>query len=263
MAIETEPGTIQQPGGADPGAPGPVRAWWMRPAVHTAIIGAVVGYAFGHWLGNLITSGYPQAGTGGGSPDVERHPDRARLPVHGDRLADRARHLQRPGQPDARQAAARLSAARRRRHRPGQVLQVHPRPQGGGHPVPGRHGRLLLHGRPVRDGDQDRAAVAGQPRVQLQRLHRDRRRARHDDDDADDVGHPRAVRQLPGPADDRVQAGRVPAARGAVVLADADRVPGPAVGDPARRLPHGLDRLPVVVGPGRARAPTPTRSRSG
>ncbi|MGN6791313.1 MAG: cbb3-type cytochrome c oxidase subunit I, partial [Streptosporangiaceae bacterium] len=70
MAIETEPGTTQQPGGADPGTPGPVRAWWMRPAVHTAIIGAVIGYVFGHWLGNLIDSGYPQILPGGGQPDT-------------------------------------------------------------------------------------------------------------------------------------------------------------------------------------------------
>ncbi|HKR67306.1 MAG TPA: cbb3-type cytochrome c oxidase subunit I [Streptosporangiaceae bacterium] len=69
MAIETEPGTTQQPGGADPGATAPVKAWWMRPAVHTAIIGAVIGYIFGHWLGNLIDSGYPQIQPGGGQPD--------------------------------------------------------------------------------------------------------------------------------------------------------------------------------------------------
>src|SRR6266516_4711674 len=70
MAIETEPGTIQQPGGAGPGASGPVRARWMRPAVHTAIIGAVAGYLFGHWLGNLIASGYQQVLSGAGQPDV-------------------------------------------------------------------------------------------------------------------------------------------------------------------------------------------------
>jgi cytochrome c oxidase subunit 1 len=70
MAIETERGTIQQPGGAGPRTPGPARAWWMRPAMHTAIIGAVVGYAFGHWLGNLIASGYPQVLAGAGQPDV-------------------------------------------------------------------------------------------------------------------------------------------------------------------------------------------------
>ncbi len=46
----------------------------MCPAVHTAIIGAVLGYVFGHWLGNLITSGYPQAATGGGSSDTNDTP---------------------------------------------------------------------------------------------------------------------------------------------------------------------------------------------
>src|ERR1022692_342221 len=52
MAIETEPGTIQHSGGGEPPGPGGTRAWWMRPGIHTAAIGAVLGYAFGHWLGN-------------------------------------------------------------------------------------------------------------------------------------------------------------------------------------------------------------------
>src|SRR5215471_19978089 len=39
------------------------RDWWARPGIHTAIIGAVVGYAFGHWLGNVIAAGYQQIGT--------------------------------------------------------------------------------------------------------------------------------------------------------------------------------------------------------
>ena len=60
MAIETEPGTTQQPGGADPGTPGPVRAWWRRPAIHTAILGAVVGYVVGHWIGNIFSADYQQ-----------------------------------------------------------------------------------------------------------------------------------------------------------------------------------------------------------
>ena len=59
MAIETEPGTIQHPGGGQPGAAGQVRAWWMRPGILTAVAGAAVGYAFGHWLGNYLASGYP------------------------------------------------------------------------------------------------------------------------------------------------------------------------------------------------------------
>jgi len=60
MAIETEPGTTQQPGGADPGTPGPVRAWWRRPAIHTAVLGAVVGYVVGHWIGNIFSADYQQ-----------------------------------------------------------------------------------------------------------------------------------------------------------------------------------------------------------
>src|SRR5215469_3046112 len=52
MAIETEPGTTQQPGGGAPASGSHTRAWWARPAIHTGLIGAVIGYAFGHWLGN-------------------------------------------------------------------------------------------------------------------------------------------------------------------------------------------------------------------
>ncbi len=87
------------------------------------------------------------------------------------------------------------------------------------------------------------------PRLHLAGLRGDRRRARHDDDDADDLGHPRPVRQLPGPAHDRRQAGRLPPGRGAVVLADADGVPDPAVGPAARRLPVRLDRVRAAVDP--------------
>ncbi len=70
MAIETEPGTTQQPGGGAPAGEPAQRAWWMRPAIHTGVIGAVVGYAFGHWLGNYWAvptptspAAYQQVGT--------------------------------------------------------------------------------------------------------------------------------------------------------------------------------------------------------
>ncbi len=59
MAIETEPGKAQLPGGGEPASGKTGRAWWARPGMHTAVVGAVLGYAFGHWLGNLIASGYP------------------------------------------------------------------------------------------------------------------------------------------------------------------------------------------------------------
>ena len=64
MAIETQPGTTQeQPSGGGPAGPRPVRAWWRRPAIHTALIGAVIGYIAGHWFGNFIAAGYQQVGT--------------------------------------------------------------------------------------------------------------------------------------------------------------------------------------------------------
>jgi cytochrome c oxidase subunit 1 len=63
MAIEIQPESVQQPGGREPGGIPKARPWWMRPAVHTALLGAVIGYLLGHWLGNFVASGYQQIGT--------------------------------------------------------------------------------------------------------------------------------------------------------------------------------------------------------
>jgi len=63
MAIETQPDSAQAPGGREPGGTPKERSWWLRPAFHTALIGAFAGYAFGHWLGNFIGSQYQQVGT--------------------------------------------------------------------------------------------------------------------------------------------------------------------------------------------------------
>jgi cytochrome c oxidase subunit I len=66
MAIDMQPESTREPGapepgGGEPGAPPPpVRAWWRRPAVHTGLVGAVLGYLLGHWLGNFIAHGYTQ-----------------------------------------------------------------------------------------------------------------------------------------------------------------------------------------------------------
>ncbi len=60
MAIEIQPESAQAPGAGEPGAPRTARPWWLRPAWHTAIIGAVIGYFFGHFLGNWLGSGYQQ-----------------------------------------------------------------------------------------------------------------------------------------------------------------------------------------------------------
>ena len=64
MAIETQPESAQAPGGGEPGVPPRrQRPWWLRPAFHTALIGAVIGYFLGHLLGNFIGSQYQQVGT--------------------------------------------------------------------------------------------------------------------------------------------------------------------------------------------------------
>jgi cytochrome c oxidase subunit I len=60
MAIEIHPESVQRPSGGEPAAAPKQRAWWLRPAIHTALIGAVLGYALGHWLGNYFASGYQQ-----------------------------------------------------------------------------------------------------------------------------------------------------------------------------------------------------------
>ncbi|HZC41059.1 MAG TPA: cbb3-type cytochrome c oxidase subunit I [Streptosporangiaceae bacterium] len=53
MAIEAQPGADRMhpagPGGGD------ARPWWLKPAVHTGLIGAVLGYLFGHWLGSALS----------------------------------------------------------------------------------------------------------------------------------------------------------------------------------------------------------------
>jgi cytochrome c oxidase subunit I len=55
MAIETQPERAH--GAGDSGrASRRQRPWWMRPAIHTAIVGAVIGYLLGHLLGNVLES---------------------------------------------------------------------------------------------------------------------------------------------------------------------------------------------------------------
>src|SRR5215468_1715040 len=57
MAIEATPGAGRiQPVGGEPGGPAEVRAWWRRPAVHTGLIGAVIGWFIGNWLGLRVAS---------------------------------------------------------------------------------------------------------------------------------------------------------------------------------------------------------------
>ena len=58
MAIEAQPGA----GRMQPvsGGPESARPWWMKPAVHTGVIGGIIGYLLGHWLGNALSYDYAQ-----------------------------------------------------------------------------------------------------------------------------------------------------------------------------------------------------------
>ncbi len=60
MAIETQPEQARGSGGGVPAGASTPRPWWMRPGIHTAIIGAVIGYLVGSFLGSYLT------GTGNG-----------------------------------------------------------------------------------------------------------------------------------------------------------------------------------------------------
>jgi cytochrome c oxidase subunit I len=55
MAIETQPEMAQGSGGGAAAAARAPRPWWQRPAIHTALAGAVIGYLLGHLLGNFLT----------------------------------------------------------------------------------------------------------------------------------------------------------------------------------------------------------------
>ena len=74
MAIDTTVGEFQYPGEEDVGTPPRLpssgrRSEWLRPNVLWAIAGAVIGYLIGHWLGNVIASGYANV-QGSGQNDV-------------------------------------------------------------------------------------------------------------------------------------------------------------------------------------------------
>jgi len=68
MAIETEPREpdVGQFGGFSPPPTRPAgRPAWLGQHLGTALVGMVGGYAFGHWVGNLIASGYPNVANSG------------------------------------------------------------------------------------------------------------------------------------------------------------------------------------------------------
>ena len=228
----------------------------MRPAIHTGIIGAVVGYLFGHWLGNLIASGYPQVQNCG----TNNYADNPRLPLRDGRLAGRPRGLQRP---------VRQMVGRRARRR-GRARGVPAWPGSSGtpldHKVVGIQYLVGMIGYFLTGG-----LLAMAIRTELLSptyhvfspadVHRRGRRARHDDDHDDVFADPRSVRQLPGAAADRLEADGVPADRGALVLAHPRRVLRAAVRPSVRRVPAGWTGYAPLSDPGHP-GQTPTRSRS-
>jgi cytochrome c oxidase subunit 1 len=71
MALDTTDTSSREPSGFHPGQT-PLRhprtsvgSGWLRPHLGWAIVGAVVGYLFGHWLGNVIAGGYTVAQNSG------------------------------------------------------------------------------------------------------------------------------------------------------------------------------------------------------
>ncbi|HVC69995.1 MAG TPA: cbb3-type cytochrome c oxidase subunit I [Acidimicrobiales bacterium] len=71
MAIDTrQPISAEHSGDAAPPAtPGRRRPGWLGPHLGRALVGAVAGYALGHWIGNVIASGYINT-QGSGQNDV-------------------------------------------------------------------------------------------------------------------------------------------------------------------------------------------------
>jgi cytochrome c oxidase subunit 1 len=71
MAIDTRESVSAEHSGhaAPPVRPTRRRPGWLGPHVGRALVGAVGGYAFGHWIGNVIGSGYINV-QGSGQNDV-------------------------------------------------------------------------------------------------------------------------------------------------------------------------------------------------
>ncbi|MGP0032865.1 MAG: cbb3-type cytochrome c oxidase subunit I [Acidimicrobiales bacterium] len=72
MAIDTTESDFTDYPGETPTVPTYVhtRSEWLRPNALWAIVGGVIGYLIGHWLGNVIASGYANIAGASGQNDV-------------------------------------------------------------------------------------------------------------------------------------------------------------------------------------------------
>ena len=209
----------------------------------SGILLGIVGFYFGWWLGHQIHFTNYEYTADTGQNDIALF---LALPVLRRRLPGGARVPQVPPGEDDR-AGAVTPRERGRRHPP--LLRPLHRPQGDRDAVPGRDRPLLLHRRRERDADPGRASPPLAPALRRRQLPDDRQPARRDDDGDHDLGHPRPVRQLLRPPDDRREADGLPADRVAHLLAaDGGR------GDPhERRL---LRRPSRPAGPATGRSTT-------
>ena len=190
MAIDTTVGEFEYPGEEDLGTPQRLpgsgrRSDWLRPNVLWAMAGAVIGYLIGHWLGNVIASGYEQVQTAQNDVAIVLG---LSLGVLGWMAGIGALNY-----PLAKVLGYELSPA------PPQQSWVRYFRMTDDHKVVGMQyavGVLLvpLHRRPAGHAHPDRAAEPDQPRLRSRDLHRHRRRARHDHDDDGLLGRDRAAR---------------------------------------------------------------------
>ena len=249
MAIETQPERAEPTGRGPEPAGAAARPWWMRPGAHTGVIGAVIGYFLGHWLGNFLGGDYARSSLSD-TNDVAIVLGYAfavigwlaGLGVFND-----------------------LGCLML-----GRPLPEEPRLLGKEEPGLGKYFRYTLDHKVVGiqylygmiayflTGGLFAMAIRSELLSPTLPPHRPGavpdggRRARHDDDDDDVLGHPRAVRPVLRPAADRLQAGRVPAAGGARLLAHPGRLRHPAVRRADGRIPHRLDRVRAAGHPGHA-----------
>ena len=215
------------------------------PASSGPMVGAVGGYLIGHWLGNVIASGYIQVQ--GAAAERSRGRPGSRVGGHGVDGRDRRAHL--PAGQGARLRALPGTA----RDQLGPLLPHDRRPQGGRLAVRGRGPHLPLHRRLAGHAHPHRAVEPDQPRLRPGDLHRHRERARHDHDDDGVVRRRRASRELAGPADDRLTAHGLPTRRVLLVLDLHGGIPRHRERPVLRRLPHRVDGLRAAADAGPTR----------
>ena len=232
------------------------RSAWLRPNILWAAAGAVGGYVLRLLARRRHRGRLPRRG----QQRREQRRRRARPRLRGRRLARR-------GSARSRTRSSSSSGASPRRSVPDAqldaVLQDDRRPQGRRAAVHDRRAHLLLHRRPLRDGDPHRAAepdaTTSSIRASTSRSSREHGTIMMMMATSVVVG---SLRQLARAAHDRLAAHGVPERRGVLVLDLRGRLPRDPDRTLPRRLPDRVDGLRAAADPSRRRAWTPTSSAS-